>query len=299
MLRILYVDDEIKCNLYATEILNERYKVLGLDCEYVNNLCSLIQICVPGALSPLDESVKTYPDLHFIPKSKKYTDFDTYTIYLFHVSKYTVFPKILSKLLASSDIIKVGCGITLDCEIILKTFGKVTRGIIDNQYVAKSLKHEDTSMDGLAQELFSFSKYKYTSWRADWTSDLNDEMIKYSAYDAYLSIIIYFELVSFPSDSPPTENIEVIPPEIDQKIDVVKFNIANYILVTLKKTTIFSGKKNPSSRKLKNTIMSSCKSLLKSSEEKDTDDEISEWLLILVQCNLLFHNPNDDTYQLI
>lgn len=206
MLRIIISADEASCERYCDDITKYNPMIVGLDCEYADFKCELIQICVPGLSSKYEENVITYNDLISIPETRKYAKDGTYTVYLFCLLNYKTMPDKFKKLLSNNFIIKVGCGIVNDHVNILNEFQVNLHPIIDSRDVVKVEDIYPESMDKLARCLFGDKKYSCKPGKD------SDEFIKYSAYDAYLSLVIYFGLTSgitkfdFPHINPDLED---------------------------------------------------------------------------------------------
>ena len=278
MLRIHIAEDASECEAYCKTILDSGCVLMGLDIEcvtagkvgnYYQN-AELLQICVPDSLQTIGGLFRGMP---ISPESKAYTnDKDgTFTVYLIRVSKIyheiNGLPKLLSQILRSKEIIKVGCDINLDVENFYRSFGLKIEGCIDDQLVARSFGIKEISMDNLGVMLFNSGKYKIKqqeSQNIDWSSLLTDRMIQYAAYDAYLSLIIYRGLINYFSRPVVINNTpSSVPAEtnFDPVRTYVTYDHAMTTYMILTKTTAFAGKKPPTLEVIINTVVNSHREL--------------------------------------
>ncbi len=311
MFKIFISTDINTCEKYCEDILNSDYSIIGLDCEYTNNLCSLIQICIAGDTSKKDTSYVVYPDLYIAPSTIQYCD-GIYSIYLLHLAKISSLPTSLNKLLKSVDIVKVGCGIINDSYVVEKTFNQGISAIIDNQLIAKSLGHVHISMNDLAFSLFSIKKVKQKGL-FDWNMTLTEHMIKYSAYDAYLSLIIYFKLIKYekPYIMSSDEDKTIESPEEDEdsvelnkdteisRTDYILISQSMSMLAALKRTTLFNNKKDDVKlKKVINTAKNSCRELFDGMTDDLISEKVVKYLEVLHEHRLINFNKSTLTINL-
>lgn len=164
-----------EAEIYTEKIFSSRCNLFGFDTETTINRSddkgkvSLIQI---------------------------YQDGYCYLYQVYRIWKNTgVFPPKLAKFLSNPNYIKVGVAADNDAYLIEKSYNIRVYGVVDIQYIARSMNIPDISMTGLVAR-FDIQVYKQNKsniW-TDWDIDLNQKHIQYAAFDSLISLLIYQKL---------------------------------------------------------------------------------------------------------
>lgn len=103
-----------------------------------------------------------------------------------------MFPSKLAAFLSNPNYIKVGVAADNDGRMIEKSYGVRVAGVIDVQYIARSMRIPDLSMEGLAARFAPlFHKGSKGNVWTNWDNDLDEKHISYASTDALLSLLIY------------------------------------------------------------------------------------------------------------
>jgi len=107
-------------------------------------------------------------------------------------------PPGLKELLSSKEILKVGVGVKQDGNELVREHEVVVRGLIDIGPVAKGLKCQPQSLQGLTA-LFTNHFLSKDQQMSDWgRRPLSDEQILYAATDAHVSREVFLKMVDLP-----------------------------------------------------------------------------------------------------
>jgi len=107
-------------------------------------------------------------------------------------------PPGLKELLSSKEILKVGVGVKQDGNELVREHEVVVRGLIDIGPVAKGLKCQPQSLQGLTA-LFTNRFLSKDQQMSDWgRRPLSDEQILYAATDAHVSREVFLKMVDLP-----------------------------------------------------------------------------------------------------
>lgn len=112
-----------------------------------------------------------------------------------------IFPSTLAKFLSNPQIIKVGVASEGDRQKIKKSYNIDVYGVIDIQYIARSIGNTHISLRDLGQRYVpEIQKEDKKSIWTNWDIDLPQKSIDYASTDALLSLLIYKRLISDVSD---------------------------------------------------------------------------------------------------
>lgn len=165
-----------EADILATEILNNKSIVLGFDTE------TTIGRCIDSNMTSIVQ----------LSTNDKCYIFQIYRIFC----ETRKLPKSFIKILRSTNIVKIGTDITNDL-INLNSYQISVNRIIDVQCIAITMGIVDIGLDALCNKLLpdiSNKKYKLDhKW--NWDLELTIDQINYAATDAYLSLLIYKQLI--------------------------------------------------------------------------------------------------------
>ena len=165
-----------ECDVEAYKILEDQPCVMGLDTE------STVEVN------------KNHGKVSLIQMA--YYHNDIVKVYLFQVYRAGGVSPYISRILKSEKIIKVGVDIRTDVYRIEFSYNVASKGWIDLQHIAHSMRIAEISLASLANRFITYRKVDKDAMghRGDWDGTLTLKQQHYAAMDAVVSLEIYMAM---------------------------------------------------------------------------------------------------------
>jgi hypothetical protein len=230
-----------------------------------------------------------FDDLHIPKECLKYSsEYSVYIIYLEKIFREcSSVPSFLSAFLRKTEVIKVGVDIHSDINAIYNSYNITMHGYVDVQSIARSIGIHGISLNKLSSSLYGVSKVKCNVLK-NWNI-LDQNMIKYAAYDAFLTLIIYYKLINYK-----VEEEEIKVEEIKGVVGISKEEIleAYNVINILRKTTIFDSKEDPNLDKLVITLINCHKPYIKGLNRLEIKNKLDIHLKYLNDSDFIIYDGN-------